>query len=78
MEFNKETFKKALKTNKIVRHQQHFEQVVKSYLEIENQDLHTDDVGRSEQLKAFVDEFIEAWEDGNAGDSDLYRKAKSF
>lgn len=35
-------------------------------------------VGRSEQLKAFVDEFIEAWEDGNGGDSDLYRKAKSL
>ncbi len=35
-------------------------------------------VGRSEQLKAFVDEFIESWEDGNAGDSDLYRKAKSL
>ena len=35
-------------------------------------------VGQSEQLKAFVDEFIEAWEDGNGGDSDLYRKAKSL
>jgi phosphoserine phosphatase len=35
-------------------------------------------VGRIEQLKAFVDEFIESWEDGNAGDSDLYRKAKSL
>ena len=34
--------------------------------------------GRSEQLKAFVDEFIEAWEDGNGGDSYLYRKAKSL
>jgi len=37
-----------------------------------------DVVGRSELLKAFVDEFIEAWEDGNGGDSDLYRKAKSL
>jgi hypothetical protein len=37
-----------------------------------------DVVGRSEQLKAFVDEFIEAWEDGNGSDSDLYRKAKSL
>ena len=35
-------------------------------------------VGRSEQLKAFVDEYIEAWEDGNGGDSYLYRKAKSL
>ena len=34
--------------------------------------------GRSEQLNAFVDEFIEAWEDGNGGDSYLYRKAKSL
>ena len=40
--------------------------------------LIADVVGRSEQLKAFVDEFIEAWEDGNGGDSDLYRKAKSL
>lgn len=39
MEFNKETFEKALKANKIVRYQQHFEAVVKSYLEIENQAL---------------------------------------
>lgn len=37
-----------------------------------------DVVERSEQLKAFVDEFIEAWEDGNSGDSDLYKKAKSL
>jgi hypothetical protein len=37
-----------------------------------------DVVVRSEQLRAFVDEFIESWEDGNAGDSDLYRKAKSL
>lgn len=40
MEFNKETFEKALKANKIIRYQQHFEYVVKSYLEIENQALH--------------------------------------
>ena len=39
MEFNKKTFEKALKANKIVRYQQHFEAVVKSYLEIENQAL---------------------------------------
>ena len=36
MEFNKETFEKALKANKIARYQSHFEAVVKSYLEIEN------------------------------------------
>ena len=30
------------------------------------------------ELKAFKDEFIEAWEDGSGGDSDLYRKAKSL
>ena len=40
MEFNKETFEKALKANKIIRYQQHFEYVVKSYLEIEKQALH--------------------------------------
>jgi hypothetical protein len=51
MEFNKETFEKALKANKIVRYQQHFEAVVKSYLEIESQALRIHDVvGRSEQL----------------------------
>lgn len=33
---------------------------------------------QSELLKAFVAEFIEAWEDGSGGDSDLYRKAKSL
>lgn len=31
MEFNKETFEKALKANKIIRYQKHFENVVKSY-----------------------------------------------
>ena len=30
------------------------------------------------KLKEFVDEFIEAWEDGSGGDSDLYRKAKNL
>lgn len=51
MEFNKETFEKALKANKIVRYQKHFEAVVKSYLEIDNQALRIHDVvGRSEQL----------------------------
>ena len=29
-------------------------------------------------LKAFVEEFVEAWEDGMGGDTDLYRKAKSL
>ena len=29
-------------------------------------------------LKAFVKEYIEAWEDGMDGDTDLYRKAKSL
>jgi hypothetical protein len=49
------------------------------WLEKKIEALRTHDViGRSEQLKAFVDEFIEAWEDGNGGDSDLYRKAKSL
>ena len=30
------------------------------------------------ELKAFKDEFIESWEDGSGGDTDLYRKAKSL
>jgi hypothetical protein len=37
MEFNKETFEKALKANKIVRYKTHFEAVVRCYLEIEKQ-----------------------------------------
>lgn len=44
MEFKKETFEKALKANKIVRYQRHFEAVVRSYLEIENQALRIHDV----------------------------------
>ena len=37
------------------------------------------DVGSSEvALKAFVEEFVEAWEDGMGGDTDLYKKAKSL
>jgi hypothetical protein len=58
MEFNKEIFEKALKANKIVRYQQHFEAIVKSYLEIENEALRIHDVvGRSELLKAFVEKW---------------------
>ena len=49
------------------------------YVKVIEEQLNTHDVvGQSEQLKAFVEEFIEAWEDGNGGDSDLYRKAKSL
>ena len=29
-------------------------------------------------LKAFLEEFVDAWEDGMGGDTDLYRKAKSL
>ena len=37
------------------------------------------DVSNSEvALKAFVEEFVEAWEDGMGGDTDLYKKAKSL
>lgn len=51
MEFNKETFEKSLKANNIVRYQKHFEAVVKSYLEIENQALRQPPVsGRSKRL----------------------------
>jgi hypothetical protein len=62
MKFKRETFEKALKANKIVRYQQHFEAVVKSYLEIENQALRIHDVvGRSEQLKADLYRFRDMW-----------------
>lgn len=51
----------------------------KSIKEHLTEQLHIHDVvWQSEQLKAFVNEFIEAYEDGNGGDSDLYRKAKSL
>ena len=33
---------------------------------------------QSEVLNAFVEEFVEAWEDGMGVDTDLYRKAKSL
>jgi hypothetical protein len=36
MDFNKESFEKALKDNKIIRWEKHFENVVKSYLQAEN------------------------------------------
>ena len=49
------------------------------YVKVIEEQLNIHDVvWQSEQLKAFVEEFIEAWEDGNGGDSDLYRKAKSL
>lgn len=53
MEFNKETFEKALKANKIVRYQQHFEAVVKSYLKFQNQALRIHDVIGSVPLQKF-------------------------
>ncbi len=37
MEFNRETFRKALEANRIIKYERHFEAVVKSYLEIEKQ-----------------------------------------
>jgi hypothetical protein len=33
---------------------------------------------RSEQLEAFIDEYIEAWEDGMAGDSGLVYDARKL
>jgi uncharacterized protein YmfQ (DUF2313 family) len=54
-------------------------EMYQTLIEAMNQVLRQQPVSeRSEQLKAFVDEFIEAWEDGNGGDSYLYRKAKSL
>jgi hypothetical protein len=37
MEFNKESFKKALKDCKIIRWEGHFENVVKAYLKAETE-----------------------------------------
>lgn len=56
MEFNKETFEKALKANKIIRYQRNFEDVVKSYLEIENQALRQTDVSGAVALLKFLKE----------------------
>ena len=51
MKFNKESFEKAIKANKIVRYQKHFESVVKSYLEAETERCNISDVvGQSEQF----------------------------
>jgi len=61
MKFNKESFEKAIKANKIVRYQKHFESVVKSYLEAETERCNISDVVRqSEQLRSTCD-----WCNGN-------------
>ncbi len=45
----------------------------------EGQELPIHNVSNNEvALKAFVEEFVEAWEDGMGGDAYLYRKAKSL
>ena len=49
MEFNKESFEKALKANKIVRYQKHFEAVVRSYLEAETEQCNTANVVRESE-----------------------------
>jgi len=44
-----------------------------------SQSLTSTDVSQQrELLNAFVEEFVEAWEDGMGVDTDLYRKAKSL
>jgi hypothetical protein len=63
MEFNKETFEKALKANKIVRYQQHFEAVVKSYLEIENEALPKHAVSGSLLADECSKRYKEGWAD---------------
>ena len=51
MEYNKESFKKALKECGIVRWENHFEKVVKAYLKAEAEQLTISGVvGQSEQL----------------------------
>ena len=51
MKFNVESFEKALKANRIVKYQRHFQAVVKSYLEIENEQCNIADVvEQSEQF----------------------------
>lgn len=78
MEFNRESFEKALKVNKIVRYQKYFEAVVKSYLETENEQCNIANVVKSlpndEEVKAHIDtlpyygtcttEYNEGFEDG--------------
>ena len=45
----------------------------------QGQSLTSTDVSQQrELLNAFVEEFVEAWEDGMGVDTDLYRKAKSL
>jgi len=43
-----------------------------NWLKNKNKQLEKDEVA----LKAFVEEFVEAWEDGMGGDSSLYDAAK--
>jgi nitrogen regulatory protein PII len=58
MEYNKESFKKALKECGIVRWENHFEKVVKAYLKAEAEQLTISDVvGRSEQYHCELYDF---------------------
>ena len=50
-----------------------------NWLKNKNKQLEKDKAGVSNNevaLKAFVEEFVEAWEDGMGGDSSLYDAAK--
>ena len=52
---------------------------IEEWHESEVKNLTIANVSNSEvALKAFVEEFVEAWEDGMGGDTDLYKKAKSL
>ena len=58
MEYNKESFKKALKECGIVRWENHFEKVVKAYLKAEAEQLTISDVvGQSEQYHCELFDF---------------------
>ena len=55
------------------------EQALEAYHQEQVKNLTIANVSNSEvALKAFVEEFVEAWEDGMGGDTDLYKKAKSL
>jgi hypothetical protein len=72
MEFNRESFEKALKANKIVRYQKHFEAVVKSYLEAETEQCNIANVSKRYTEEDMDAAYDKGYMDGAHTTSDPY------
>ncbi len=68
MKFNKDSFKKALKDNRIVRFENHFKHVVKSYLEHETKALSTDNVSNYFAFAKYLNEHYKYFDNTDKGD----------